>query len=88
MMRRDARRWSHSIVDALGEIDGMAVVVNRVQVLDFFTAPNVSCDDVGRMNGIDLPRDGPWVIRRVAAIPDGVSQSMRMQNALYRGDTG
>ena len=65
------------LVGVLRQMHGMTIQINRVEVVDLFTAMHVARDDVGRVNRVHRPRHGPRIVGRVAACTDRMGLSCR-----------
>ena len=76
------------LVDVLGQMHRVAVQVNRVKVVDLFTAMHIACDDVGRVNGVHRPRHGPRIVRRAIPRPNRMGLTVPRHDTLNRRITG
>ena len=59
-----------------------------MKILDGFAAAHVARDDVGGLNGIDLPGERPRIIGRCLPGPNRMRQSILLQNALNSRQAG
>ena len=50
---------ARGLVGVLGQMDGMTVMVEGMEVVDFLAAVHVARDDIGGVNGVELPRHRP-----------------------------